>query len=183
MTRFRSWLTVAAVLMLAVLFPVRVGHTKAAYKDKKQMIETAQAIAIVEITNIEKAAVKGNPWTYQQKASAKVEKVLKGKLPDKVALYGDETFICARCHFEKGRYLVFLDHDGELLTGNNWQLSVRKITGDTKAKNTQAKNTQEAQVEWFDVKNLFERPKAPLNQALKKISDVLGKATVPLLSP
>lgn len=172
MKHFTSWITVG-LFFIAVLFQATDGHAKAAFKDKKQMIETAQVIAIVEITGIEKASVKGNPWTYQQKASAKVEKVLKGKLPDKVALYGDETFICARCHFEKGRYLVFLDRDGELLTGNNWQLSARKITDDTKSSNTGSSN---AQVEWFDAKNIFERPKAPLNQVLKEIAAVLGKA-------
>lgn len=169
MKRFFSCLTVVLLLLLGAM--VQKGHAKAAFKDKKQMIETAQVIDIVEITSIEKASVKGNPWTYQQKASAKVEKVLKGKLPDKVSLYGDETFICARCHFEKGRYLVFLDRDRELLTGNNWQLSARKITDDNKAN-----NTEKAQVEWFDAKNIFERPKAPLNQALKEIAAVLDKA-------
>ena len=126
------------------------------------MIETAEAIAVVEITGVEKASVKGKTWTYGQKASAKVEKVLKGKLSGSEFLYGDEDFICARCHFETGRYLVFLDRDGALWTGNNWHLSACKITGDSKEK-----------VEWFDEDLAMKE--VPLSEVQSEIAAVLAK--------
>ena len=154
MKQFQSWLTVGLVLMLAA-----TAHAKAAYKDKVEMTQSAEVIAIVEIKGLQKVEVKGKFWTYHQKASDKVEKVLKGTLPSTVALFGDEDFICARCHFGTGRYLVFLDKDGELLTGNNWQLSARKITG--------------TDVEWFGEKNVFEQKKAPLSNVLSEIGKLL----------
>src|SRR6185436_7698218 len=115
MKRFQLLLVVGLVLLFA-----GSAQAEAAYKGKVQMIETAEVIAVVEITSVETASVKGTYETYRQKASAKVDKVLKGKLSGSVALYGDGDFICAKCHFQAGRYLVFLQRDGELLTGNNW---------------------------------------------------------------
>lgn len=160
MKRFQSLLLVGLVLSLAAN-----AHAKAAYKGKVQMIETAEVIAVVDITGLEKVSVKGKGWTYGQRASGKVENVLKGTLPKRVSLYGDENFICARCHFEVGRYLVFLDRDGELLTGSNWHLSIRKISGDSEEK-----------VEWFDDRKMFEKKEAPLADVLKEIKGVLEKS-------
>jgi len=159
MKHFQSLLAVGLVLFFAVS-----AQAKAAFKGKVEMITTAQVIAIVEITEVQKVSVKGAHWTYRQMASAKVEKVLKGELPDSAFFYGDENFICARCHFEAGRYMVFLDRDGELLTGNNWQLSTRKISGDSGEK-----------VEWFGDKYL--EPKAALlSEVLNEITTVLAKS-------
>jgi hypothetical protein len=159
MKYIQSLLALGLVLLLAATV-----QAKAAYKGKGRMIETAEVIAVVEITSVEKASVKGKHWIYGQRALAKVENVLKGKLPASASLYGDENFICARCHFEIGRYLVFLDRDGELLTGNNWYLSIRKIT-----------ENSEAKVEWFDDKNIFEKKQAPLSDVLNEIAAVLAK--------
>ena len=161
MIRFQALLAVGLVLLFAA-----TAQARAAFKDKVQMIETAEVIAIVEITSVEEVSVKGKFWTYGQKALAKVENVLKGQVPDVVSLYGDEDFICARCNFEVGRYLVFLDRDGELLTGNNWHLSARKITktsGETE------------QVEWFTDKGPFEKKEALLSDVLREIAVVLAK--------
>ena len=157
MKHFQQLLAIGLVLLLAT-----TAHAKAAFKGKAQMIETAQAIAVVEITHTETVSVKGQHWTYQQEASARVERVLKGTLADEVALYGDETFICAHCHFEVGRYLVFLDHDGELLTGNNWHLSVRKITQNT--------------VAWFANDRDIEQKSAALSDVLQAIEWALARA-------
>lgn len=159
MNYFKSLLAVGLVLLLT-----STVHARASYKDKVQMIETAEVIAIVEITRVERVLIKGKHWTYQQKASAKVEKVLNGKLAGNVALYGDENFICARCHFETGRYLVFLVRDGELLTGNNWHLSALKITGDSEEK-----------VEWFDDEKRIEKKEMLLSDVVSEIADVLAK--------
>ena len=131
------------------------------------MIETAEVIAVVEITGLEKVSVKGKRWTYWQKASAKVEKVLKGKLSGSAFLYGDEDFICARCHFETGRYLVFLDRDDAMLTGNNWHLSVRKIIGDA--------GDAKEKVEWFEDNKKFEGKEALLSDVQAEIAAVLAK--------
>lgn len=157
MKNFQSLLAGALVLLLAAN-----AHSDAAYKGKVEMIETAAAIAIVEITSTEKVSVKGKHWIYQQKAPAKVEQVLKGNLADRVFLYGDENFLCAQCHFEVGRYLVFLDRDGDLLTGNNWQLSTRKITGEA--------------VEWLDDDKFFEKKSATLSDVLQEIEQALAQA-------
>jgi len=88
--------------------------------------------------------------------------VLKGKLSGSVALYGDGDFICARCHFQVGRYLVFLRRDGKLLTGSNWHLSIRKITGGSEKK-----------VEWFDDKQIFENQELLLSDVQNEIKAVL----------
>jgi hypothetical protein len=159
MKTFRLLLSLGFVLMLSGHV-----HAKAAYKNKTQMIETADVIAIVEITAIEKTTTKGGHWTYGQKATANVEKTLKGKVPKGIALYGEQDFICARCRFALGRYLVFLDRDGELFTGNNWQLSIRQISGDAVQK-----------VEWLDDKHLFETKESHLSDVVKEIESVLAK--------
>ena len=157
MKHFQSLLAVSLILLLAAN-----AHSDAAYKGKVEMIETAAAIAVVEITGTEKVSVKGKQWIYQQKASAKVEQVLKSNLADRVSLYGDENFLCAQCHFEAGRYLVFLDRDGDLLTGNNWQLSTHKITGEA--------------VEWLDDVKFFEKKVVALSGVLQEIEQALAKA-------
>ncbi|HEX9997528.1 MAG TPA: hypothetical protein VGB45_10320 [Abditibacterium sp.] len=155
MKQFRSLLVVGLMLQLAVSV-----QGDAAYKGETETIKTAQIIAIVEISATEKVSVQGKYWNYGQKATAKTEKVLKGELGENAAFYGDENFICAQCHFEVGRFLVFLDRDGELLTGNNWHLSARKISGET--------------VEWFDNKNFFQPKIAPLFEVEEEISRVIA---------
>ena len=72
------------------------------------MIETAEVIAVVEITSVETVSVKGEYWTYRQKATGKTEKVLKGKVSSNFSMFGEEDFICARCRFGVGRYWCFL---------------------------------------------------------------------------
>jgi hypothetical protein len=155
MKPFKSLVAVGLVLMFAA-----TAQAKAAYKGKVQMIETAEIIAVVRITGVEAASVKGKFWTYRQKASAKVDKVLKGKVSDSVSLYGDGDFICARCHFEVGRYLVFVERDGDLLIGNNCPLSVRKITAE--------------KVEWLDDKRILDKKEALLADVLSEIAVVLA---------
>lgn len=156
-------LQVIVVIGLAFLIAAS-AQAAVVYKSKVQMIETAEVVAVVEITNVAKVSAKGELWTYRQKASAKVQNVIKGKLPDNVSLYGD-GLICGNCRFEVGRYLVFLDRDGGLLTGNNWELSARKITGKSK------KN-----VEWLGDKGLFQKKQALLSDVLSEIAVVLARS-------
>lgn len=130
--------------MLAVLFGGLVllaltadAGAKAAYAGKAEMVRRSTAIAVVEITKVEAVDAKGEHWNYGQRATATVRTVLKGSLPKDaaVSVFGDESFICARCHFEPGRYLLFLMEDkapdGSVMwVGSNWHLSVRPVTVD-----------------------------------------------------
>ena len=151
MKRFQSLLPVGLVLLLSVS-----AHAIAAYKTKMQMIDTAEVIAVVTITGTTKVSVKGRIWTYRQRALARVENILKGNLPSRVSLFGDEDFPCARSHFAPGRYLVFLRHDTNLWTGNNWALSALKIT--------------KGNVEWFaNNESSFRKKDARLADVLKGI--------------
>ena len=153
---------------LTVVLASADAHAKASFMAKPAMIKSATVIAVVEITGVEQVSIKGPHWTYGQKAMAKVEMVLKGTLPMTVALMGDEDFICARCHFEAGRYIVFLNRDPKtgFLTGANWQLSTRKITG--------------ASVEWFaDDTDPFKSHAVELQDAVKEI----GKRVAEQLPP
>jgi len=53
-----------------------------------------------------------------------------------------------------------------LLTGNNWQLSARKITGDS-----------EETVEWFAGDNkIFEKKNVNLSSVLQEIEQILTKS-------
>jgi hypothetical protein len=151
MKRLQTLIAVGLVLLMAAS-----AQARATYKGKMQMIDTAEAIAVVTITSSTKVTAKGKLWDYRQKASARVESVLKGRLPGRVSLYGDEDFPCARSHFAPGRYLVFLHHDNNLWTGNNWYLSAWKINKD--------------KVEWFaDDKTSYGRMNARLADVIKGI--------------
>lgn len=159
MTKHIQRLLIAALLVI----PVTAAHSKARFKSEKEMIETADVIAVVKVTSAEKVNVQGKHWTYAQKASASVESTVKGSVKDSLALYGDENFICAQCHFETGRYIVFLDYDGELLTGNNWQFSTVKINDD---------NT----VRWNDQAR---KPLAEVLESIRKAQDEPKQVTTP----
>lgn len=136
-----------------MFFPAAVLG-KALYYGKIEMIRRSEVIAIVNITSVESTQTKGEGWTYSQVAKADVEKVLKGAVPKTIELYGGEDFTCAQCLFGKGRALVFLKHDKDLLTGANWHFSSRKIVED--------------RVEWF--KNDRELDDVPM-----KIELVVGE--------
>ncbi len=136
------------------------SFAKAYFAPKRQMIERAEAIAIVEIKEVVKTDAKGRIWTYRQKAVAKVTQTIKGELPENVDLYGGETFICAQCNFTEGKYLVFLRKDGDKWVGSNWHLSVRLIKGDT--------------VEWYkDDTSIQLKDGIPLKDVIEEIEKIL----------
>src|SRR4051812_16230711 len=106
----------AGVLALSALLAgfVSRADAKAAYAGKAEMVRRADAIAVVEVLRVEKAEVKGASWTYSQRAVSKVRTTLKGDLPaagEELVLFGGEDFICARCNFQPGTYVVFLRRD------------------------------------------------------------------------
>lgn len=154
------------IVLLALLSGMSpTAWAKAAFQGKGEMIDKAEAIAIITLSEVQTTNTQGTAFAYRQKANARAETVLKGKLPEKFPLYGAETFICAQCPLSSGRYLAFLKRDGDLWTGANWQSSLRPI--------------QDKQVEWFvSDTDIFEKKSVPLAEVLKEIRDRLGSKTV-----
>ena len=149
-------------LALFLMLAIARADAKAAFQSLEQMIATSEAIAVVQIQKTEKISIKGEHWTYGQKATARVERILKGDLPKQIALYGDENFECAQCRFAPGRMLVFLKREGNLWTGNNWHLGAREV--------------KNGRVEWFsDAKGSpFELKSQPHDAVLAEVRKVLA---------
>ena len=122
-------LPTCVIVLLVTAVAALDARGKAAYAGKPEMVRDATAVAVVEVTRVDPVEVRGGHWTYRQRAAARVETVLRGDLPKggAIDLHGHEDFICARCEFAPGRYLVFLRRDGRLWVGSNWHLSVRPI--------------------------------------------------------
>ena len=137
---------------------------KAYYATEDEMIERAEAIAIVDISRVEIAETKGKPFHYRQNAHATVQQTLKGTLPQAVKFYGGDSFICAQIYFAPGRHLVFLTRDGELLVGCNWYFSVRPIKG--------------TQVEWYVQGERLKLSWQPLDMVLGRIKNPPAKPKV-----
>ena len=70
----------------------------------------------------------GSFGSYYQKASMKVEQVIKGDLPDGSVLHGGVPIKCAGWSLSKGKFLVFLrkdqDKEGKYLDGKDMLVSV-----------------------------------------------------------
>ena len=145
--------------MLLSLFP-NVLFAKAYYAGKKEMIEKAEAIIIIEITNIENVTKKGQHWIYGQKAIGTVEKTLKGDIQNDIVIYGMEDFICAQCRFEKGRFLLFLCKDNDLWAGSNWQLGIRPI--------------KNGKIDWFkNDESRFDMEEKSFVDVIKEIENII----------
>lgn len=123
------------ITLLVLLGLAGTAMAKAYFSPKKEMIQRAEAIAVVNITSVIETnvdAIAGEPgWSYRQKATADVERTLKGNAKGTIEIYGMESFICAQCRYEKGRFLVFLRRERDRWVGANWQPGIRPITGDT----------------------------------------------------
>jgi len=138
---------------------------KAYFAGAQEMVQGSVAIAILDISNVEAVEVKGDHWTYRERAQATVDRTLKGSLPQQVQLFGNETFICAQVRFQPGRYLVFLRKDGEKLVGANWHLSVRQIKDD--------------QVEWYSGKQRLDLSWQPLSAVVEQVSELIKQSKQP----
>jgi hypothetical protein len=146
------------------------ADAKAAYAGKAEMVRRSDAVAVVEVLRVEQAEVKGRYWTYSQRAVARVRKTLKGDLPatgKEVALFGGEDFICARCNFQPGKYVVFLQKDGGLWTGSNWHLSVRPVATDKDGKEW---------VDWYANDKSIELKATPLPDVLADVQKTIADA-------
>ncbi|MBS2010519.1 MAG: hypothetical protein JST01_25945 [Cyanobacteria bacterium SZAS TMP-1] len=157
----KTKLTIICSIFLEALTMSQWSLAKAAYSGKAEMIENSEIIALVDINKVEKVAQKGTNWTYSQKALAAVESALKGKPGKKIEIFGGEDFICASCKFEPGRYLVFLNHNRDMLIGSNWHLSIRPI--------------QNNSLEWYDGENMQPLKAQPLNTVLTQIKEQLPR--------
>jgi hypothetical protein len=156
-----------ATTLLALLLLPTLSHAKAAFRTKADMIKQSTAILVVDIAAVEPAAQKGQYWTYGEKATAKIELVLKGdnlKPGDAIILHGLEDFICAQCRFTPGRHLVFLDKDTTLWTGSNWHLSIRPIT------TTPEKHDR---LEWYKSDDSIELTPQSLPEVLAEVQKLL----------
>ncbi len=77
-----------------------------------KMIALAEDIAVVNITKLEMSDYRG----YSQKATALVEKIVKGSLQPKLCFHGGKGSKGGPTpHLELGRSLVFLSKDGDRL--------------------------------------------------------------------
>lgn len=151
-------LSFLAILLCTLALPQSV-QAKARFAGKKEMISRSEAIAVVKITRVEKADASGRVWTYRQRATGEVEETLKGKLPEEITLYGQETFICAQCQFGEGQFLLFLRQDVDKWVGANWHLSIRPITDN--------------EVEWYASDDSIEQKKAPLDRVIKEVRGII----------
>jgi hypothetical protein len=134
---------------------------KAYFAGKREMIERAEAIAIVEIVETEEVKQRGTYWTYSQKAMGIVKESFKGDIQGNIVIYGMEDFICAQCRFEKGLFLLFLrKEDNNFWVGSNWQVGIRSIKDD--------------KVDWLkNDTSPFETEQKPLKEVILEIQNVL----------
>lgn len=132
------------------------AFAKAYFQTKQEMIEKAEAIAIIEISAVRDSDAKGKVWNYRTRGTAKVEETLKGELLKEFTIHGAETFICASCPVTNGRFIAFLKKDGNLWTGSNWHLSLRPI--------------KDGMVEWYVADdNRYQMKPTALNTVLAEI--------------
>ncbi len=153
------------ILFIMVFGTARTVTAKAYYAGKREMIQKAECIAVVKITNIENADKKGKTWTYRKKASATVESCLKGNAKGEIEIYGMETFICAKCRYEKGRFILFLRKEKGVWVGSNWHLGIRAI--------------RKGKVEWFkNDKTRFEMKTMPLVDVIDEITAIIKEQSL-----
>lgn len=162
-----SAIFIVAVLGVAGGFVLPPGLAKAYIASRKEMIERASAIALVDIKAVDKGSVQGKTWLYSEVAPAKVIEIYKGKLESSITIYGGENFICARNHWTKGLCIVFLDRDGKLYTGANWHLSCLPVT----------KNASGTlMVNWLNGPDSRDLTPTPLSKAKEEIAMDLSAA-------
>lgn len=148
------------LLIIAIIAYAVPCYAKAYYANKTEMIQKAECIAIVTITKIEKVEKKSSSWSYRQKAYGKVEQCLKGNIEKEVEIYGMETFICAQCRYEKGRFLLFLMKKDGMWVGSNWNIGICSIKNE--------------KVQWLkDDQTRHDRIERPLGEVIDEIKNVL----------
>ena len=85
---------------------------------------------------------------------------LKGDAKGEIEIYGMETFICAQCRYERGRFILFLREEEGCWVGSNWNLGIRPV--------------KEDRIQWFkDDKTRFEMKETPLDDVISEITDIV----------
>jgi hypothetical protein len=150
-----------ALFLAANLLPTHKTQAKAYFAPEAEMIAKSDAIAIVQIDKVDTLETKAEPFDFRQVAHSKVERTLKGTLPESILIHGNETFICAQVRLRPGRFLVCLKKVGTLLAGVNWHLSVRPIDGD--------------KVEWYTPGTHMDLSWQPLDRVVQRVKDAISR--------
>src|SRR4051812_46355510 len=105
--RFEPYLRLGGILVVIAALITAVGkppaaHGKAYFAPPDAMIASSDAIAIVQITEVQAIETKGDAFDYREMAGGEVETVLKGSLQKEILMHGNETFMCAQVRFQPG---------------------------------------------------------------------------------
>ena len=120
------------VLIVAVtsLLPL-LTYAKAYFAPVDEMIRDADAIAVVEILDVQPAKTEEQDLRYKDMvASIEVKDTLKGDVANVASIYIPNFFPCAVVDVTPGEFLIFLQRRDGVMTNSNWQLSLRAIHGD-----------------------------------------------------
>lgn len=159
----------ATVLLTLFMFSLPLAALSKAYiAGRKEMVQKADLIALLDVGAVEKCDRKGEPFSYSQKAQARVLKVYKGKCGGNLTIYGGENFICARLNIVPGKALAFLrkEKENDAYTGSNWHLSLLPLTANGE------------QVKWFSGPQEREPGQFSLAVARQDIKDDLDCETI-----
>ncbi len=110
-------------LGVGVTLAPQTARADAAYMRLPELVEHAEVIAVVQTAWVEETDVKGDHWTYRQRARVVRELLIKGHMRRVDRILAEKDFECARASYQPAtRYLVFLARDektGELVTLNH----------------------------------------------------------------
>ncbi len=139
MTILRLLLAMSATALVGFSCMSEPADAKAYYPSRREMVQRADVIAIVDIGPVnDKAEVQGKHWSFSEKATGTVERLItaqpgheQGLAPGKeLTLVAGENFTCARNQLASGRALVFLTQDGQIYSGAAWNLSFLLVDKD-----------------------------------------------------
>lgn len=136
---------------------------KAYHPTIKEVIQTAEVIALVNVENCASKVTTSSPFDYREESAATVKTLLKGIAPKKITILGAEVFKCANCHFPAGESLVFLRKSGNAYVGVGWNNASLPIVN--------------GKVAWFQ--NLDERRsdiQSDLKTVMSQIKSVMGNS-------
>ena len=151
----------AALLLAGALFWSAGAEASVSHLSKRELIQRAELIAIVDIDQVEK--LESERRTGSLRAIATVRSVMKGPQMATVVFSAYSFYPCGVVNLEEGRYLVFLgrsEDSAERWAGVSWSESYRRIRGDL--------------VWWEDDGRHFE---APLWEAIAEITAEIAHPT------
>lgn len=143
---------------------------KAYHPTMKEIIQTAEVIAVVKVDSCDSKLTKSSSFDYREESTATIKTLLKGTAPKKISILGAEVFKCANCHFPAGESLVFLRKSGDSYVGVGWHNANLPITN--------------GKVAWFQ--NLDERRsdiQTDLKSAIDQIKTVMTNSSNPTAKP